>query len=68
MKYENGKQYIFKSHGCTARVTLENFRPEVVEKFNQVLAYEKVKEYKTRNGLGAQGEANASMFKYTLQK
>ncbi len=53
MKYENGKQYIFKSHGCTVRVTLENFRPEVVEKFNQVLAYEKVKEYKSRNGLGA---------------
>lgn len=48
MQYENGKPYIFKYGNCTLRVTLENFRPEVVEKFNQALAYEKVKEYQKR--------------------
>lgn len=48
MQYENGKPYIFSHGGCTARVILENFRPEVIEKFNEALAYEKVKAYRAR--------------------
>jgi hypothetical protein len=46
MQYENGKEFTFESNGCKAHVTLENFKPETKEKFNQVLAREKLKEYK----------------------
>lgn len=48
LNYENGKEYVFKSNGCTAKVTLENFKPETKEKFNKVLAYEKLKAYNSK--------------------
>lgn len=48
MNYENGKEYVFKSNGCTATVTFENFKPETKEKFNKVLAYEKLKAYNSK--------------------
>lgn len=49
MKYENGKPYIFRYGNCVVRVTLQNFRPEAVEKFNKTLAYEKMKAYEQRS-------------------
>lgn len=46
MQYEDGKPYIFKYGKCTLRVMFQNFTPKVMERFNETLAYEKLKTYK----------------------
>lgn len=46
MTYGNGKTYTFTFDGSTVHVRLQNFRPEVVQNFNKVLAKEKLRCYR----------------------
>ena len=39
-KWKNGKWYTRTFDGAKVRFRLENFRPEVVDKFNEALALE----------------------------
>ena len=44
MKPKNGKSFTVKTSRCIATVTVQNFTPKVVDKFNELLAEETVKK------------------------
>lgn len=43
-KWENGKWYEMEAGGCHVRVMLQNFRAEIVDKFNEALAREAIRK------------------------
>ena len=47
MKVKNGVPFKVKTERCIAQVTVENFTPEIVEKFNQGLADAAIRKAET---------------------
>ena len=43
-KWENGKWYEMEAGGCHVRVMLQNFRADIVDKFNESLAREAIRK------------------------
>jgi hypothetical protein len=58
MKYKDGETYTFTFDGSTVHVRLQNFRPEVVQKFNKVLAKEKLRCYRQQQEKAERGYAS----------
>jgi hypothetical protein len=58
MKYKDGETYTFTFDGSTVRVRLQNFRPEVVQNFNKVLAKEKLRCYRQQQEKAERGYAS----------
>ena len=44
MKVKNGKPFTIKTANCIATVTVENFSPKIVDKFNEMLAEQAIKQ------------------------
>ena len=58
MKYKDGETYTFTFDGSTVHVRLQNFSPEVVQKFNMVLAKEKMRCYRQQQEKAERGRAS----------